>query len=360
MNAPLSKTLITGASGFIGSRIAERLWLDYAIAARCLVRNHANAARLARLPVVMCPGDVLDISSLENAMADSRVVFHCAYGNSDDPDFNRRINEEGLRNLGETALRRGVERFIHLSTVSVYGPEPPDRVTEETPVCFSADEYGNSKIRAEAICHELAAWGLPVVIIRPTIVFGPHSPIWTIGAAKRVQSGGWENTGDIRGLCNPVYIDDLVDGLFLCVDRDAAIGQTFILSGDSPVTWNVYFQAYKSAVGLPEETGTASTGNPAWRKAASRLLGANLRMLRKFMEPQLIELYERMKTMNPHLARTLYALVYGGVRDNEKAKFNSRTVYAIEKAATLLGYAPRPFAEGMKETIEWLTYYEYI
>ena len=360
MNLSASRVFITGATGFIGGRIAERLWLDYQIPARCLVHNFTGAARLSRLPAILCPGNVLDKDSLARGIGDSNIIFHCAYGNTNDPDLNRKINEDGLRHLGEIALSRGVTRFIHISTVAVYGPDPPEIVTEETPVRLSDDEYGNSKIRTEAICRELIAQGLPVVIIRPTIVFGPFSPIWTIGAIKRVLSGGWENTGDVHGLCNPVFIDDLLNGLFLCVENDAAVGQTFILSGAKPISWNDYFHAYKEIAGIERAPLKTDYGSNTWRAYLSNFLHSNLQFLRKFAEPQLVEIYERLKIHNPTFARKLYALFSGGIQENEKGKFNQLTVYSIEKAKESLGYAPRLFEEGMRATAEWLIYYEYV
>jgi len=361
MNLGAARVFITGATGFIGGCIAERLWLDYKIPARCLVQNYAAASRLARLPVTMYPGNMLDKNSLEQGLGESNVIFHCAYGNSKDPSLNTRINEEGLQNLGKIAIQHGVERLIHLSTVAVYGPEPPERVTEETPVRLSEDEYGSSKIRTEAICHDLMARGLPVVIIRPTVVFGPFSPLWTIGAFKRVLNGGWENTSDIDGLCNPVYIDDLVKGLFLCVENEAAVGETFILSGPESISWNDFFNAYKDVAGLNHSS--SSTGQNAL-KSGSTLVGpflrSNIRLLRRVIEPQMIDIYEWLKVSHPAFARKLSALLGGGVQENEKKKYNQKTVYSIEKARNNLGYSPRFFAAGMEDTTAWLIYYEYV
>jgi nucleoside-diphosphate-sugar epimerase len=309
----------------------------------------------------MCPGNMLDIESLKYGLGDSKVVFHCVYGNTNDPVMNARINEEGLLNLGELALRNGVERLIHLSTVSVYGPDAPDIVTEETPLCFSGDEYGDSKIRTEAICQDLRKRGLPVVIIRPTFVFGPFSPIWTIGAMKRVLAGGWENTADITGLCNPVYIDDLVSGLFLCIENDNACGETFILSGPEPVPWNDFFNAYKDIAGLKHSNlPVESTGHKTRGGLFGPFLRSNVRLLRKFIEPQMIDAYEWLKVSRPALARKLSALLGGGVQESEKKRFNQKSVYSISKARSHLGYAPQSFGEGMEKTAAWLIYYEYV
>ena len=356
-----SRVFITGATGFIGGRIAERLWLEYHVRARCLVQNSSHAVRLARLPVILCPGNVLDSESLDKGIGNSDVIFHCAYGSTADQQLNSRINEEGLRNLGEFALMRGTKRFIHMSSAAVYGANLPEVVTEGTPVSYSADEYGNSKIRAEAICHELSAQGLPVVIIRPTIVFGPFSPIWTIGVMKRVLSGGWEFSTPVQGLCNPVYIDDLVNGLFLCVENDASIAETFILSGPEAILWDDFFNSYKKLINFGEmqhylDRRKINVAN-SFAGTFSRL---TVRWLRKFMEPRMVDMYEWMKIAHPKMAYNISAILHATVDENEKARFNQRSLFSIEKAKKYLGYSPRSFEAGMKSTASWLNYYEYV
>ena len=352
--------LVTGATGFIGGRLVERLWLDCGIGSNCLIQSFSKAARLARLPVKLHSGNVLDRDSIRKSLEQCSMVFNCAYGNTRDPALNQRVNEEGLINLAEVSLEKGIKRFVHISSVAVYGPSPPAFVDEETHVNISNDEYGKSKIITEDICHDFLRKGLPIVIIRPTVVFGPFSPLWTVGVMRRVKAGGWSNLIGATGLCNPVYIDDVVDGLLLCVENDSAIGNTFILSGDRPVTWNDFIDVHRTLAGLPESSAKLSQNTQWLRTIISRIFRANVHILRKFVEPKLRDIYELMKYSQPELARYLYGLLDEGIKKNEQQKFSNRTVYSIAKAKTLLGYSPRSFEEGIRLTADWLRYHEYI
>jgi nucleoside-diphosphate-sugar epimerase len=353
------KAFITGATGFIGGRIAERLWLDYGVKSNCLAHNYTNAARLARLPVKIYKGDLLDRASIKDAIEGCNAVFHCAYGNTKDPQLNRKINEDGIKILGKIALEKGIKKFIYLSSVAVYGPNSPEEVNEMTPVSFTEDEYGNSKIRAEQICKELQSKGLPVTIIRPTIVFGPFSPIWTIGIIKRIKIGGWENIKGNDGLCNAVYIDDLVEALFLCIKLETAYGETFIISGDKPVTWNEFFESHIRLADLPIPRKVSRTRSKI-KSVLSRCLKANMNILRKWFEPHLLDIYQTLKNKNPDLVFKLDGLIRGGIKKNEVGKFCQRTIFSIDKARNILGYSPRSFHEGMEMTAQWLKHHEYI
>ena len=353
------KVFITGATGFIGGRIAERLWIDYKIRSKCLIHNFNNAARLSRLPVLMCNGDVLNKKGLDELIQKDDIVFHCAYGNTSDRDLNKRINEEGTENICDISFRKGVRRLIFLSSVAVYGNNPPHIVTEETPVKFSNDEYGNSKIIAERICMDYYKKGLPITIIRPTIVFGPFSPIWTIGVIKRIRLGGWDRVKGLDGLCNPVYIDDLVEVLFLCIEKDQSAGEIFIISGDCAIPWNEYYEAYYKMIGILPP----SIISPKIRKVKSllnKIIQFHINFLRKYFEKQMIDIYLFLEERYPQFINKFNRLFRGGIKDNEIDFFSQKVIYSCNKAKEMMGYQPRPFEEGIRITEKWLRHHEYI
>jgi len=166
------RVLITGAGGFIGGRVAEVLHSSGCAQVRAGVRRWAGAARIGRLPVEIVPCDLADPGQVDAACDGVTAVVQCA-----------RVagpgSEAPLRNLLEAAYRRGVTRFVHLSTTEVYGAVDGD-IDEGHAVGPGQSDYARSKIAAERVCAEYMARGLPLVILRPTIVYGPFSEVWTV------------------------------------------------------------------------------------------------------------------------------------------------------------------------------------
>jgi nucleoside-diphosphate-sugar epimerase len=354
------KVFITGSTGFIGCRLAEILYLEKSAVPICLVHNFSNAARLARMPVKMVQGDILDRKLLQKAMGGCQIVYNCAFGNTGDDQLDYRINVEGTRNVLSAARENKIKRVVHISSVAVYGQHPPQEVDEETPTVYSGWSYADSKLDAEKICHEYLAKGLEVVIVRPTIVYGPFSTNWTINALKRVKYRGWENVKGLDGWCNPVYIDDLIDGLVLCAEIESAKGHLFILSGEEVLTWSEYFHAYNRLAGLPEFK-VSSKSRVYLRTFLTRPLRFGLKLGRKYFEKTLFQVYEEISKRFPGPAQKMDRLLRASIEKGDFAFFGQKTRFSTKNARSILGYKPQfSFEKGIRITGEWLKHNAYL
>lgn len=243
------RVLVTGATGFLGTRLCERLTLDVGAYVTGLVRSYAKCARLARLPVTLAKGDVRDREAVRRAVAECDVVLHCAYGSSGTKTERRETTVEGTRHVLDAAHEAGA-RVVHVSTVAVYGQAAPRELDESAPRVPSGSSYGETKLLAENLALAFAADGrAAVTVAQPTVIYGPHAPVWTEAVLAKMRSGRVVLLEGEEGLCNAVYVDDVVDGLLRAATRDEALGEAILLSGPEPVTWRRFYQAYESMLG---------------------------------------------------------------------------------------------------------------
>jgi nucleoside-diphosphate-sugar epimerase len=244
--------LVTGATGFVGGRLIERLVLgtDYCVTAMVRRFSGAGLARLARMPVKLVQADLLDVDSVTRAAQNCNLVIHCAYGNSGYEDQRRDTTVIGTENVLKAARQAGVRKVIHLSTATVHGRAPGLPVVDEaTPFVNAGDVYGASKIEAEKIVWRYHRdHGLPVVVLRPGLVYGPYGRMWATRIVKDIQSGATLVNGG-SGIANLIYIDNLVDAILLSMDKDDGNGHAFLLADDDYPTWR---QVYHRYAGLME------------------------------------------------------------------------------------------------------------
>jgi nucleoside-diphosphate-sugar epimerase len=249
------KVLVTGATGFVGSHLCERL-IQEGYEVRALARESSDVSLLKSLGIQIVYGNILDIDSVERAVDGCGVVYHLAartsrHSSSCSQD-DYAINIEGTKRVVNAAVKAGIERFVYGSSVGVYGIIKNPPVDEQTPPNPNTC-YRDSKLKGEVVVlSQYKNEGLPVVIARISSVYGPRSLNWLslfqALARKRFRMlGSGENHRDM------VYISDVVEGIKLCGVKKGIEGETYILSGKEPQKLNqlVYMIAEELGVNIP-------------------------------------------------------------------------------------------------------------
>ncbi|MEX1257186.1 MAG: NAD-dependent epimerase/dehydratase family protein [Gemmatimonadota bacterium] len=393
----MRKVALTGATGFIGGRLAEVL-VERGAQVVCVVRRWGGASRLARLPVRMVGGDVRDPASLRAAFEGCDTVLHCAVDFRASGRAHERSSVGGTKNVLEAALGAGVSRVVHLSSAAVFGlsPRPDAQISEEASVRRTGQAYSDGKIAAERVALEFGRrHGLPITILRPTVVYGPFGSYSRMPASlarerRLVLIDGGE------GVCNCLYVDNLVQAVLLAAVREEAVGQIFTISDGRPVTWREYLERHAWALG-PDFASLPAMSREELRSEWRRLRRAALRRLftttagnpiRLLRDPAFKQGFysvpgmrwasgaaeaalKRLPARASARVRAAIAEAKGaGAPAPERGDAPARhlspgevetlsvfehVTFSVEKARRLLGYAPSvDFTEGMTRTEAWI------
>jgi len=220
--------LLTGASGFVGTRV-QSLLVKRGYRLRVLTRKPDMALSSESYII----GDLTDASACRKAMDNVNVVIHVA-GEKRATSRFWPGNVQGTKNLLDAAVTDGVERFVHVSSVGVIGADPlQSKVFGEEIPCMPRNEYERSKWEAEKLVHQAASEGLPVVILRPANVFGDCDPERGLLRLIRTVLNGWFIfIGGRDATCNYVYVEDVAHACLALAEHPRAVGRTYNLSDD--------------------------------------------------------------------------------------------------------------------------------
>jgi len=317
------KVLVTGSTGFTGGHLCRRL-LQKGYQVRGLARETSDYIDLQKAGVEIVIGDLRDKASLTRAVKGIDTVYHLAalYRQEGVPKkLFWEVNVEGTRNILEASLEAGVKRFVHCSTVGVQGEIKNPPATEDYPY-NPGDYYQESKMEGEKLALRFfSEHNLPGVV-RPVGIYGPGDKRF-LKLFRYIYNGKFRMLGNGETLYHMTYIDDLVEGIILCGERDNAIGEIYTIGGEEYVTLNELVEMIAEILGVEKPRGHFPIW-PVW--LVSSLCETVCRPLR--IEPPL---YRRRLDF-----------------------FIKDRAFDISKAKRELGYQPKVgLKTGLKITAEW-------
>ncbi len=247
------KTLITGAAGFIGSSVTREVLAD-GQEVRAMVLPGEDQRNLEGLDVEVVEGDLLDPASLDRALAGCSRLYQLAaiyrYWHPKGPDFIRKVNIEGTRNILEAALKHSIEKVVYTSSVSSLGFHPDRPSTEDdfpTEAELKNQPYRESKYRSEMVAHEYKD-RLPVVIVNPCGPIGVRDWLPTPTGRSVLDFLNGKMFAYVDAGVNLIDVEDLAKG-FVLAEKKGRLGERYIL-GNVNITIKEFFDILADMTGI--------------------------------------------------------------------------------------------------------------
>ncbi|HYA20781.1 MAG TPA: hopanoid-associated sugar epimerase [Burkholderiales bacterium] len=323
----MSATLVTGASGFVGSALVRKL-IAAGHQVRVLLRLASNRRNIEGLPVEVAPGDLADRRSLESALEGCSALFHAAADYrlwARRPQQIYQSNVAGTVNIMQAALKAGVTRVVYTSSVATLGLHPDGSPADEkTPVTLAdmIGDYKRSKYLAEAeVKRMIAEQGLPAVIVNPSTPVGPRDIRPTPTGRMVLDAACGRTPAYVDTGLNLVHVDDVAQGHLLAFER-GVMGERYILGGRNMTLQEILIEVARISGQKP----------PRVR------LPHNLVLPVAYISEAWAWL-----TNGPEPRATV-----DGVRLSRKYMY-----FSSEKARRELGYSPRPVEEALQDAVEW-------
>ena len=243
------KALITGATGFLGSHLAEAL-IKQNFFVKCLVRNPKKLKWLEKTPIEIVCGDCSDKKSLEAAVENVDYVFHSAgLVRAVCPDELYTTNVAGTKNLIEAVFEKNpnIKRFVYISSQAASGPAEDEKRKSEDETANPVSHYGFSKLLGELEVLKFKE-KLPFTILRPPSIYGPRDN--DIFVFFDYAKKGFLPIPSEEKFINISYVSDIVDGIILSALSEKAKGQTYFIGDAQVFSWNDLCEVLKKTVNL--------------------------------------------------------------------------------------------------------------
>ena len=328
--------LVTGATGFLGAALTRAL-VQQGHEVRILARDEKKAREQFGAAIggaiTLIRGEITEKEKVRQAVDGTTVIYHLVgrlYHPSVPTELYHETHVVGTRIIVEACKDQAqLQRFVHCSTTGIFGETGTTPADEDAPL-GPTNPYEATKLEGELVALKAHKdFGLPVSVIRPGLVYGPGD-LHLLGFFTSIQKGLPCLIDGGKAMIHPVYIDDMTDSFILAAERPEAIGRSYNIAGDLPVTFRELSTAIAHALGRHLPPGDL----PLWLA---------------------------------NTASDVFSVVpgFGGekaplTRSRVKFLTNSR-VYSIERARHELGYTPKVgLTEGMALTAEWYRKYGYL
>jgi nucleoside-diphosphate-sugar epimerase len=324
--------LVTGATGLLGSHLAERLTVQ-GFRVRALVRGGSRTDFLDTLGVEIVRGDLTDPDACRAAVADQALVFHCAAKVGDWGKWSEFQTGcvQATSTLAHAACQAAVNRFVHISSTSAYG-HPTDR---ETPIdetfplgqnVWILDYYTRSKVDCERLLWQMADAGLPLTVIRPSWLFGERDRTTAPRLVREFRQGRMMIVGKGDNPLSAVYAGIVAEGAILAARDPGSVGEAYNITSHGRITQREFLNVFADALALPRIT-----------KQVPYALA--------FTGGFLLEMQDRLlqRSRPPRVTR------YGAWLLGRYLE------YSTEKARRRLGWQPSiGYEESIRRTIRWV------
>lgn len=248
----MKKIVIVGASGLVGSEFTERFLGRSDVEVVPLIHSSGSAWRLARRALPLRQVDLLDPAQLSAALAGATHVVNCSRGSD-------AVMLEGFGNLLKAARAAGVRKFVHLSSVAVYGdPPPPEARVENAPTRPAPGSYGATKLRQDELLQQAARAGLPAVALCPPNIGGPYA-YFHLQLADGLRQGSLALVDGGTNPCNTVDVGTLAWTMEQALDAEVNDGRRVFVLDPELLSWAEVFAALRAELaGLKEPRPVAA------------------------------------------------------------------------------------------------------
>ncbi len=320
----MARIFLTGATGFVGSFVAQRL-VEQRHEVVCLVRPTSNLRWIRDLPLTLVQGSLFQPETYREYLRQSEYILHVAGVTKGlkIQDFYRG-NVETTRYLLETVVTLGVplRRFLLVSSQAAVGPSPSRELIKEDFPCRPITDYGRSKLAAERLLFSFRN-NVPFTIVRPPAVYGPRDTD-ILNFFKNLKAGFNLTVGKVDQWLSLVYVEDLARGILQAAFSPEAVGKTYFLCEDQAYFWSQVSRLATDIMGKSVRTVHVPYG-------VAYLVASILELVSKIRRKPTILNRQKMKEIRQP---------YWGI-SNQRARKD-------------LGYRTHvPLEAGIKRTIEW-------